>query len=84
MCSLDGSLSFQLSVVYASNVLKERRELWAELTSMAAATDKAWAVLGDFSCVSATSEKLGGRPVCVGSTLQFNDCITEAELMDMK
>ncbi|XP_074266109.1 uncharacterized protein LOC141588575 [Silene latifolia] len=51
--------SFMVTMIYASNDLKEREELWGSLRRIAIGIVVPWVIGGDFNCVTQSSERLG-------------------------
>ncbi|KAK1284161.1 hypothetical protein QJS10_CPB21g01739 [Acorus calamus] len=42
-----------------------------------------WCMIGDFNAISTTSEKRGGRPPNYASTIEFNNVMSTAGLIDI-
>lgn len=71
-----------ISAVYAKNSTYARQELWLQITSIV--TDKLWLLLGNFNCIRFIHEKMGGETPNLEALEDFNNCIYEAELKDLK
>ncbi|XP_074303967.1 uncharacterized protein LOC141638453 [Silene latifolia] len=75
--------SFMVTMIYASNDLKEREELWGSLRRIAIGIVVPWVIGGDFNCVTQSSERLGGR-VTDAETEPFKNCIEDCGFLDMQ
>ncbi|XP_074300551.1 uncharacterized protein LOC141631830 [Silene latifolia] len=49
-------------MVYAFNGIKDRAPLWGHLRRIAGTIVGPWAIAGDFNCVLAKNERVGGNP----------------------
>ncbi|XP_074278025.1 uncharacterized protein LOC141601629 [Silene latifolia] len=72
---------FKLSMVYAYNDINGRHELWNQLDNFANNGVEPWLVCGDFNCVLAHSERLGGSS-SDAEIAEFQQCLTKCELVD--
>ncbi|XP_062080436.1 uncharacterized protein LOC133785198 [Humulus lupulus] len=61
--------SFCLSVVYGSNQLEIRRDLWSELSAVSLPV-KPWLIIGDFNSVFDSADRMGGKTI---SPNEFED-----------
>ncbi|XP_022024450.1 uncharacterized protein LOC110924767 [Helianthus annuus] len=72
------------SFVYAENKYKDRRVLWNDLCKhKALCHDKPWIVMGDFNAALNIEDALYGTSAQSIGMREFNDCIHQAELMDV-
>lgn len=78
-----GNFQFFFSACYGSNNYIQRRELWLSLVSNAR-TSQSWVIAGDFNTLRWTHEKLGGATPRPAGLLDFNDCIQEVGLLELK
>lgn len=74
--------SFYLFLVYAKCTKVLRRELWADLRTMASNIHDPWGVIGDFNVISTREEKIGGRPHRIEENMDFIDCVNDCGLQD--
>ncbi|XP_043697190.1 uncharacterized protein LOC122647970 [Telopea speciosissima] len=72
------------SAVYALNSLEGRMELWREISGIASGVVEPWAVMGDFNTVRHQNEKMGGDAIHQGVVDEFNSCIFNSGLADLK
>lgn len=79
----DRNLEFLCSAVYEQNSQDARRRLWAELEDIRGA-DIPWIVASDFNCMRFTHEKIGGDVLDFPAMEEFNNCLMETELSDLK
>ncbi|XP_074278418.1 uncharacterized protein LOC141602008 [Silene latifolia] len=66
---------FYLTMIYASNDLHERVELWDFLKQVATNCTDPWLWLGDFNTVLSPVERLGGNTTEI-ETEQFQECVS--------
>ncbi|XP_020672933.2 uncharacterized protein LOC110092635 [Dendrobium catenatum] len=78
-----GAISFELSVVYASNNENERRVLWDDIQNVASSLDLPWIILGDFNCYRFDFEKAGGNPPSQSYLGELNKCVFECGIQDL-
>ncbi|XP_043721057.1 uncharacterized protein LOC122668579 [Telopea speciosissima] len=81
---LGSSLAFHCTAVYAFNTLEGRLELWKDIEEIVAGMIDTWAVMGDFNIVWHQNEKLGGEAILHGAVEDFNACIFNSGLADLK
>ncbi|XP_043697077.1 uncharacterized protein LOC122647841 [Telopea speciosissima] len=81
---LGSSLACHCTAVYAFNTLEGRLELWKDIEEIAAGMIDPWAVMGDFNIVRHQNEKLGGEAILHGAVEDFNACIFNSGLADLK
>ena len=72
-----------ISAIYASPRLAERCILWYNLSLVNATHNLPWIMLGDFSELLSSEEKLGGRLINAYKARLFQDCLNECGFMDM-
>ncbi|KAG5596871.1 hypothetical protein H5410_038103 [Solanum commersonii] len=77
----DGPSIF-LSIIYAKCSEDLRRELWADLKTIANTVQGPWGAIRDFNVICTAEEKMGGRPFTLGESLDFLDCLSECGLQD--
>lgn len=77
-----GQPAFQLTFVYAKCSIQERQVLWRSLLAMHSTLTGPWLVAGDFNCIMATDEKLGGNPPSLAAMSDFIDCSSDCGLID--
>ncbi|XP_077228445.1 uncharacterized protein LOC143861405 [Tasmannia lanceolata] len=75
---------FLLTVVYARNKGHERHSLWEDLVELSQNIDTPWIVIGDFNTTRFTEERLGGAGPVHSDLNDFNQCIDECSLADLK
>ncbi|XP_043714583.1 uncharacterized protein LOC122662943 [Telopea speciosissima] len=71
-------------VVYASNLVEERRELWRDINTFVPNISSPWVAMGDFNIVRQQSEKLGGDLIRQEAVDEFNSFIFDIGLIDLK
>lgn len=82
-CIVDlNGYKFQCSAIYAMNSSEERKKLWADLEQLR--NNLPWLALGDFNCISFPHEKIGGDIPNEEAMEDFNRCLHEVELEDLK
>lgn len=69
-----------VTLVYAKYNQQERLVLWESLSGIAQSMHDPWIVGGDFNVVTSDEEKLGGLPVTIAETDDFNHCINLCNL----
>ena len=62
-----------LSVVYAACDRTPRRDLWVDMLNLSSGIDQPWLIGGDWNCVTATSECIGGGAFDFPSADDFVD-----------
>ncbi|XP_077232609.1 uncharacterized protein LOC143869954 [Tasmannia lanceolata] len=72
-----------ITAVYAHNYGRERRRLWETLNQVNH-SGIPWIALGDFNIIRFLSEKFGGSEPCRENIEEFNNCIMECSLSDLK
>lgn len=81
--SWKGQPKWLLTVVYANPYYVRRQSLWDELVRIAEAHDEPWAVLGDFNCILADSERKGGAEVPSNrGRMVFRRMVQDCNLID--
>ncbi|XP_074290616.1 uncharacterized protein LOC141617331 [Silene latifolia] len=71
-----------LTMVYAFNGIQDRAPLWNHLRKIAGQTQGPWAIVGDFSCILAASERYGGAST-MAEMEPFRRCIEDCEVVDI-
>lgn len=78
-------LCFCTSVIHAEHTFVSRRPLWADLVQMSACLQNvAWLVAGDFNDIRDPSDWIGGSDNWIHSFDEFNQCLFQAELEDLR
>lgn len=76
-----------ISIIYASNVVDERTNLWAEISSLAYAQGldlKPWMILGDFNQTRIPDEHSKPASLNMDKRMRdFNQCLLKAEVEDL-
>lgn len=62
----------------------QRRDLWKSNIDESKDSGLPWIVAGDFNTIRWTHEKEGGAIPRAAGLIEFNDCIQEAGLIDLK
>ncbi|XP_028555324.1 uncharacterized protein LOC110094857 [Dendrobium catenatum] len=78
-----GAASFELSVVYASNNVNDRKVLWDDIRNVAPSIDLPWIILGDFNCYRFDYEKAGGNNPTQSSLGELYKCVFNCGLQDL-
>ncbi|XP_022030851.1 uncharacterized protein LOC110931782 [Helianthus annuus] len=74
-----------VSFVYAKNKYQERRTLWEDLCKHKGfCYNKPWVVMGDFNSALHLEDSLNGPSTPSIGMREFNECVQDAELMDIK
>lgn len=82
---VDSGLAFYLSVVYGTNAVEGRRQLWDSLTGLApVAPSMPWVVMGDFNAIRFRGDRCGGSLAWPGFMDDFNEAILRARLDDLR
>lgn len=84
MCSTSLGNSVVVSVIYGANSEAERRNLWSSVQNISNSIADAWLLLGDFNVVKKIHEKRGGRPIPVSCITEFNNCLEDCGLSDLR
>ncbi|VFQ85160.1 unnamed protein product [Cuscuta campestris] len=73
-----------IAFVYAKTKSWLRKDLWNSLVLFAQSHDNAtpWAVVGDFNCSLRLEEKLGGLPMSLSASWDFQQCIMDCGLLE--
>ncbi|KAI0525141.1 hypothetical protein KFK09_004533 [Dendrobium nobile] len=74
---------FYMSVVYAANMIEERKVLWKDLLDLSSNLDMPWIVMGDFNCFRFAGEKAGGIPLNNERLGELNSFMFESGLQDL-
>ncbi|XP_060214939.1 uncharacterized protein LOC132641863 [Lycium barbarum] len=71
-------------MVYGSNSLEERKELWDGLLRLGATITTPWCICGDFKSPLSSEDRTGGNPVGDAETRDFQNVVNTLVLVDMK
>ncbi|XP_074288328.1 uncharacterized protein LOC141613486 [Silene latifolia] len=77
----ESNLVFFMSMVYGSNNVTDREQLWDGLQR--SSTADPWIVLGDFNVVTDPTEKLSNTPPVLQEMTAFNNCLSLCHLEDI-
>lgn len=72
-----------LPVVYASNMVSDRENLWQQLVNKASALDKAWLLMGDFNNVLNPKDKKGCLPIPFSHLRGFTNYLLTCGLSEL-
>ncbi|XP_077233647.1 uncharacterized protein LOC143875953 [Tasmannia lanceolata] len=75
---------FNLTAVYAHNYYISRRALWSNLESLEPGISLPWLLVGDFNVVRYASERLGNTNHHLNEMEEFNECLTNCSLTDLR
>ncbi|XP_019257657.1 PREDICTED: uncharacterized protein LOC109235864 [Nicotiana attenuata] len=64
-------------------ILKQRKQLWSGLKSIAAGIKKPWLLSGDFNAVLYTNDRMMGNPITYTEVQDFVDCVTTLNLNEL-
>ncbi|XP_075079966.1 uncharacterized protein LOC142165276 [Nicotiana tabacum] len=78
------NLLFNLTVVYGSHTIDDRRRLWAELRSLYHTQQGPWAVMDDFNTIMSAEDRQGGSPVQEVETRDFCEYLLDTGMAEMK
>lgn len=67
--------------MYAKCGVYDRRKLWVEGLNVEASP---WLVMGDFNYIRHDEERMGGQPRSRMTMEEFNTCINNCRLVDLK
>ncbi|XP_077249743.1 uncharacterized protein LOC143889425 [Tasmannia lanceolata] len=77
-------IRISVTMVYAKNAGSDKRILWDDLRVVASSINKPWVVAGDFNIVRFCEERYGGPGPIQGDIEDFNSCIFDCYLSDLK
>ncbi|KAK4714105.1 hypothetical protein R3W88_020012 [Solanum pinnatisectum] len=77
---INGTLVCFTTVIYASNSIEQRKELWAELALIKQGVDKPWIIAGDFNDVLYPNDRLYSTPISLAETHDFSNCLHTLQL----
>lgn len=76
--------SFLVSVVYGSNQVSSRRQLWIDLRScFGLVGSNPWILVGDFNTVRRQNEKSDPSHFDASAASDFNSCLEDIEMEDL-
>lgn len=80
-----GGFNMLLTAVYGSNWQSRRTDLWRELTDIHQQLGSLpWAVAGKFNIDRFSDEKVGGRVLSCKQLQDFNECLDNCSLSDIR
>ncbi|KAF3672647.1 hypothetical protein T459_05081 [Capsicum annuum] len=71
-------------VVYGSNNLEERKEMWKGILQIGALIDVPWCICGDFNTPLHKDDRRGGNSIVEAETRDFQKAVEDLNLVDMK
>ncbi|XP_060175300.1 uncharacterized protein LOC132606018 [Lycium barbarum] len=77
------NVPFYLTVVYAYNTRKERKELWRYMEDVSRRCNCPWIIMGDFNSILNRTDRIGGSQVSVTEVMDFQQCIEDCELIEL-
>lgn len=81
----DGNVDFFVSFVYGDNSALYRRSLWGDLEHQASLLKGSpWIITGDFNAIRYMHERQGGASNWPRVMQEFGECLSRAELDDLK
>ncbi|KAK2653195.1 hypothetical protein Ddye_013051 [Dipteronia dyeriana] len=81
-CILDNNDRFRISFIYGSNDDRLRKAPWQSMCSSQHGSP--WIVLGDFNVSRNVGESIEGCSRISGAMEDFNDCLQDSELDDLR
>lgn len=72
-----------ITFVYAKCSYQDRNGLWSDLETMPSQSYP-WIIVGDFNLIGEDGEQIGGQPKALAAMEDFNDCINNCRVMDLK
>ena len=78
-----GTVQFYFSACYGMNNYIHIRDLWQSIVTKATSS-LPWVLAGNFNTIGWTHEKIGGASPRPSGLIEFNDCIQEVGLIDLK
>ncbi|XP_020259073.1 uncharacterized protein LOC109835511 [Asparagus officinalis] len=82
--SRDGRFFSLCTIVYASNHLASRKNLWRDLLTLKQGVNSPWIIGGDFNAIASCEEKIGGLPVTESDTEDFQNFINAGQLLHLR
>ncbi|XP_020265045.1 uncharacterized protein LOC109840710 [Asparagus officinalis] len=82
--SRDGRFFSLCTIVYASNHLASRKNLWRDLLTLKQGVNSPWFIGGDFNAIASCEEKIGGLPVTESDTEDFQNFINAGQLLHLR
>ncbi|KAH0685679.1 hypothetical protein KY290_017197 [Solanum tuberosum] len=76
-------ISCTLSIIYASNLVANRKLLWDSLYSLSRTTRSPWLVAGDFNDILCQKDKWGGVSYSRKNNSDFKNCVNCCQLLDL-
>lgn len=83
--SINGtSVTFLLSLVYATNLPRDRVQLWQDISDLASSVKLPWIIAGDFNTTLKYDERLKGGVIEPGDTSELQTITRDYDLQDMR
>lgn len=67
----NGAFRFNMTVVYAMNIIDRRRNLWEDISNIAKNDEEPWCIIGDYNNVLRRRDKIGDRMVIVNEYMDL-------------
>ncbi|XP_050217558.1 uncharacterized protein LOC126668397 [Mercurialis annua] len=84
-CEVENNCTkFNCTFIYSANDHLKRKELWKDLCNITLNQEMAWVILGDLNAILRDSERIGGNSVNQGDSEEFQACIDEFNLLELK
>ncbi|XP_019234330.1 PREDICTED: uncharacterized protein LOC109214833 [Nicotiana attenuata] len=76
--------TYVITVIYGYNTCEKRKSMWDTLKVLAQGMNMPWLIVGNFNAMLYPQDKLYGNPVQYGEIKDFNDCIHELILNEVR
>ncbi|KAM3395852.1 hypothetical protein P3S68_004858 [Capsicum galapagoense] len=73
-----------MKLIYGSNSLEKRRDMWQGLHRIRALIDVPWCICGDFNSPLTSADRVGGQSTVKAETKEFQETMDMMKLVDMK
>ncbi|XP_019237680.1 PREDICTED: uncharacterized protein LOC109217852 [Nicotiana attenuata] len=73
-----------ITVIYGYNTCEQRKNMWETLKVLAQRINMPWLIIGDFNAMLYPQDRLYGNPVQYGEIKDFNDCIHDLLLNEVR
>lgn len=68
--------------MYGSYDMSSRKLLWQDLRRLGRNVDAPWLIQGDFNAVLSNGDKIGGIPINIEATNDFQECLLNLDLQE--
>ncbi|KAG6650510.1 hypothetical protein CIPAW_06G048500 [Carya illinoinensis] len=72
-----------VTFVYAKCSFYKRRGLWTDLVALQVGLNP-WLIVGDFNIIQEDGEQIGGQPRPLAAMEEFNNCLNNCGVVDLK